>query len=32
MPFITEELYQKIPGWDGVPLIISPWPKVLKHT
>ena len=26
MPFVTEALYQKIPGWDGVPLIISPWP------
>jgi valyl-tRNA synthetase len=32
MPFITEELYQKIPGWNGVPLIISPWPKTLKQT
>jgi len=27
MPFVTEEIYQKIPGWDGVPLIVSPWPK-----
>lgn len=27
MPFITEELYQKIPGWDKTPLIISSWPK-----
>ncbi len=26
MPFVTEELYQKIPGWDGIPLIVSPWP------
>ena len=27
MPFITEKLYQSVPGWDGTPLIISPWPK-----
>ncbi len=27
MPFITEELYQKIPGWNNTPLIISPWPE-----
>ena len=26
MPFITEELYQKVPGWHGTPLIVSPWP------
>ena len=26
MPFVTEELYQKIPGWDGTPLIVSSWP------
>ena len=28
MPFVTEELYQKIPGWDGTPLIVSRWPAV----
>jgi valyl-tRNA synthetase len=27
VPFITEALYQKMPGWDGTPLIISSWPK-----
>ncbi|MCX6793711.1 MAG: valine--tRNA ligase [Candidatus Gottesmanbacteria bacterium] len=27
MPFVTEELYQKMPGWDGTPLIISSWQK-----
>jgi len=32
MPFITEDLYQKIPGWDKTPLIISSWPKTLKHS
>lgn len=26
MPFVTEALYQKIPGWDRIPLIISSWP------
>ena len=26
MPFITEELYQKIPGWNKTPLIVSSWP------
>jgi len=26
MPFVTEEIYQKIPGWNKTPLIISPWP------
>lgn len=28
MPFVTEELYQKIPGRNGAPLIISPWPTI----
>jgi len=28
MPFITENIYQQIPGWDGIPLIVTPWPKV----
>jgi valyl-tRNA synthetase len=27
MPFVTEEIYAKIPGWDKTPLIISSWPK-----
>lgn len=27
MPFVTEEIYQKIPGWNGTPLIISSWPS-----
>jgi len=27
MPFISEAIYQKIPGLDGTPLIISSWPK-----
>ena len=27
IPFVTEELYQKVPGWDGTPLIVSPWPS-----
>ncbi len=26
MPFVTEELYQKVPGWNGTPLIVSQWP------
>ncbi|OGG24047.1 valine--tRNA ligase [Candidatus Gottesmanbacteria bacterium RIFCSPLOWO2_01_FULL_43_11b] len=26
MPFVTEELYQKMPGWNGTPLIVSSWP------
>ncbi len=26
MPFVTEELCQKMPGWNGTPLIISSWP------
>jgi valyl-tRNA synthetase len=26
MPFITESLYQKTPGWDKTPLIITSWP------
>lgn len=26
MPFVTEAVYQSLPGWDGTPLIISPWP------
>lgn len=26
MPFVTETIYQQIPGWDGTPLIISSWP------
>ena len=26
MPFVTEEVYQKMPGWDGTPLIVSSWP------
>lgn len=26
MPFITEELCQKIPGWNKTPLIVSSWP------
>jgi valyl-tRNA synthetase len=26
MPFVTESIYQKIPGWDGTPLIITSWP------
>jgi len=30
MPFITEEIYQKIPGWDRIPLIIAPWPELQK--
>lgn len=28
MPFVSEALYQKIPEWDGTPLIISSWPTV----
>lgn len=27
MPFITEELWQKIPGQEGRPLMLAPWPK-----
>jgi valyl-tRNA synthetase len=27
MPFVTESIYRQIPGWDGVPLIISTWPS-----
>lgn len=27
MPFVTESIYQKIPGWNGVPLIITTWPS-----
>lgn len=27
MPFVTEHLYQNTPGWNKIPLIISPWPK-----
>lgn len=30
MPFITETLYQHIPGWNNTQLIISPWPTVSK--
>lgn len=26
MPFVTEELYEKTPGWNKIPLIISKWP------
>jgi len=26
MPFVTESIYQKIPGWDGTPLIVTKWP------
>jgi valyl-tRNA synthetase len=26
MPFVTEKLYQEMPGWNGKPLIISSWP------
>ncbi len=26
MPFVTEAIYQQIPGWDGVPLIVTRWP------
>jgi len=26
MPFVTESIYQKIPGWNGEPLIIASWP------
>ena len=26
MPFVTEEIYQKIPGSNETPLIIAPWP------
>lgn len=28
MPFVTEALYQKLPGWNGKPLIISSWPTI----
>lgn len=27
MPFVTEKIYQKIPGWNKIPLIISSWPS-----
>ena len=30
MPFITEEIWQKLPRKDKSPLIIAPWPKVKK--
>jgi valyl-tRNA synthetase len=26
MPFVTEKIYQELPGYDGTPLIISSWP------
>ncbi len=26
MPFVTETIYQQLPGWNNVPLIITPWP------
>ncbi|MBI5448921.1 valine--tRNA ligase [Candidatus Gottesmanbacteria bacterium] len=29
MPFVTEAVYQKIPGWNGIPLIVAPWPSLL---
>lgn len=27
MPFVTEEIYEKMPGWDGVPLMVAKWPE-----
>jgi valyl-tRNA synthetase len=26
MPFVTEKIYQELPGYNGTPLIITPWP------
>lgn len=28
MPFVTEKIYQELPGWDKIPLIITLWPGI----
>ncbi len=28
VPFVTEKIYQQLPRWDRMPLIITPWPGV----
>jgi valyl-tRNA synthetase len=30
MPFVTEALFQQIPGYEGTPLIIASWPGIVS--